>query len=362
MIELTLAIAAVGAAVAGWAAWQLLRRGIHAGAVMATFERMIAQRMVHRMIKLCSAAPGTFLDAIKEAILAAVKAKTTDRVILEAEVLPAFDAKAGEMIAATKRFGAIGLFGAGMLGASCGLALNDGIVHPAHYVAAAAGAALALFFMIRPSKFVAHAALYREKVVAKLVDGFATGALSAADTDSPLEPAKAPAPAPVGPSTPKHVSLRVTREGTEVSTATYEQPVIKLGRQPRSHVVLDDDRVNRMHAVIERDDTKVQIIDLGSSTGTQVNGSAVTKHPLALGDKITIGPFELELVDLASSQPFRPLFTATKPHAPSLRDGSCPICENTEIKSVPRTDTRFTALVCAGCGYTQEFADLTKLA
>lgn len=47
--------------------------------------------------------------------------------------------------------------------------------------------------------------------------------------------------------------------------------------------------------------------------------------------------------------------------APSLRDGKCPLCKATEIKTVDRGDPRFRTLVCSQCGLAQEFADLGQL-
>jgi hypothetical protein len=64
------------------------------------------------------------------------------------------------------------------------------------------------------------------------------------------------------------------------------------------------------------------------------------------------------------SGPFRvPGVTNTPPAeaVPSLRDGRCPLCAHTQIRQLERADPRFSCLVCSGCGYTQEFADLAKL-
>jgi hypothetical protein len=46
----------------------------------------------------------------------------------------------------------------------------------------------------------------------------------------------------------------------------------------------------------------------------------------------------------------------------SLRDGECPLCNGTNITRVDvANDSRFHKLVCAACGYTQEFADLAQI-
>lgn len=49
------------------------------------------------------------------------------------------------------------------------------------------------------------------------------------------------------------------------------------------------------------------------------------------------------------------------PRKPSLRDGTCPLCDHATVLTVVRRDTRFTSYVCAACGYAQDFADLAKL-
>jgi hypothetical protein len=62
--------------------------------------------------------------------------------------------------------------------------------------------------------------------------------------------------------------------------------------------------------------------------------------------------------------PFRSL-TRPRPRPkhtlPSLRDNQCPLCGPTTTRTVAREGGKFSVLVCTGCGYTQEFADLTKL-
>lgn len=45
----------------------------------------------------------------------------------------------------------------------------------------------------------------------------------------------------------------------------------------------------------------------------------------------------------------------------SLRDQVCPMCGPTTTRSIDRDGGAFTVLVCTGCGYAQEFADLAKL-
>ncbi len=93
----------------------------------------------------------------------------------------------------------------------------------------------------------------------------------------------------------------VITRGDSSRTVHIERDVIKVGRDPNSHLQIDDDGAARMHAVIEAancDD--VQIIDLGNQGGTRVNGTLVNKRALVEGDRIQIGNVEIEFV---SAQP-----------------------------------------------------------
>lgn len=99
------------------------------------------------------------------------------------------------------------------------------------------------------------------------------------------------------------VVLVVERDGVREGTRTFEQPIVKIGRAATAHLQLDDETVGRMHAVIERDADGVSIIDLGSASGTSVNGERVNKAALAHGDVVTIGPFRLTVGIGASVAP-----------------------------------------------------------
>jgi hypothetical protein len=75
-----------------------------------------------------------------------------------------------------------------------------------------------------------------------------------------------------------------------VRRETVAQDIIKVGKDPKSHLRVDDELASRMHAVIEVASTEdITLIDLGNEPGTTVNGARVNKCKIHPGDSIQIG-------------------------------------------------------------------------
>ena len=69
-----------------------------------------------------------------------------------------------------------------------------------------------------------------------------------------------------------------------------------IGRDPSAQVVLTDPNVSRRHAMIRVDADRATIADLGSMSGTSVNGEAIRGVRIAMGDKVAIGQSEFTLM------------------------------------------------------------------
>jgi len=94
----------------------------------------------------------------------------------------------------------------------------------------------------------------------------------------------------------KTLAIKVFYGDQLVDTQTLSQDVIKIGKLKSSHICLDDEAVARMHAVIEVSGDEVRVIDLGSATGTMLNGGRIDKNAmLGDGDVLTFGPYRLEV-------------------------------------------------------------------
>src|SRR3954453_22938045 len=82
---------------------------------------------------------------------------------------------------------------------------------------------------------------------------------------------------------------------------TIAQDIVKVGKDPRSHLRVDDDLASRMHAVIEvAGANDITLIDLGNEPGTMVNGQRVNKCKVRPGDQIQVGS---TMIHLESAEP-----------------------------------------------------------
>ena len=67
-----------------------------------------------------------------------------------------------------------------------------------------------------------------------------------------------------------------------------------IGRSSSNSVCLPDDkRISRAHCRIVVENNVPYIIDLGTNSGTLLNGTKITRHPLKPGDVIEIGKSKL---------------------------------------------------------------------
>ncbi len=77
---------------------------------------------------------------------------------------------------------------------------------------------------------------------------------------------------------------------------TVTQDIVKVGKDPKSHLRVDDELASRMHAVIEvAGPEDITLIDLGNEPGTLVNGARVNKCKLHVGDQIQVGETKIVL-------------------------------------------------------------------
>src|SRR5262245_57973695 len=81
-----------------------------------------------------------------------------------------------------------------------------------------------------------------------------------------------------------------------VRRETVTQDIVKVGKDAKSHLRVDDELASRMHAVIEvASPDDITLIDLGNEPGTMVNGARVNKCKIGPGDQLQIGGTKIVL-------------------------------------------------------------------
>jgi pSer/pThr/pTyr-binding forkhead associated (FHA) protein len=89
--------------------------------------------------------------------------------------------------------------------------------------------------------------------------------------------------------------LELWRNGVLAELFPLDEPQMTLGRSSSSGLRIDDDKVSRQHALVQRTGTAAwRITDLDSTNGTFVNDHPIrADHPLRDRDRIRIGGTEL---------------------------------------------------------------------
>jgi pSer/pThr/pTyr-binding forkhead associated (FHA) protein/tetratricopeptide (TPR) repeat protein len=75
---------------------------------------------------------------------------------------------------------------------------------------------------------------------------------------------------------------------------------ITIGRKRECDVVLSDKRASKKHLVIKKAGAQFILKDLGSTTGTLLNGERVTESEVAHGDRIQVGEVEMVFEAISS--------------------------------------------------------------
>ncbi len=100
------------------------------------------------------------------------------------------------------------------------------------------------------------------------------------------------------------IKLKHIINGAVASEIDMQEGEFSIGRDHGSSLQLDDGVVSSKHALITLVANEylpemfdIDIIDLGSTNGTYINGSAIKQQKLKHGDLIRIGTYEYKLYD-----------------------------------------------------------------
>ncbi len=82
-----------------------------------------------------------------------------------------------------------------------------------------------------------------------------------------------------------------------VQVKQFNKDQVVIGRNPDLDIILNNDAIAPIHALIERRDTGVYLCDLGSESGITYQGQKVLDVPLRHGDQFSVGSFTIEFYE-----------------------------------------------------------------
>jgi len=107
------------------------------------------------------------------------------------------------------------------------------------------------------------------------------------------------------------IRLTLKEPGSNPKTLTIENDVAIIGRSNDCSIPIQDTKASRMHCQIVKTSQGFEVIDLGSSNGTRVNGQPARRHPLRPGDAVEVG--ETAIVFEGDGRPPAPAILAPDP-------------------------------------------------
>jgi len=123
------------------------------------------------------------------------------------------------------------------------------------------------------------------------------------NSSAPVAAPPAPKPARAAPR-----ALALVRADTDERIPLGDAP-LTIGRSRNQDITIDDSRVSRSHARIERHQDGWTVVDEGSGNGTRLDGAALKpSQPRRLrdGSVIGIGPVDLRVVTITSTPAAQP--------------------------------------------------------
>ena len=127
------------------------------------------------------------------------------------------------------------------------------------------------------------------------------------------------------------IAMQLSLMGRVVKSYRFGKPMITVGRDPESDVIIDNPGVSREHLRLERgSDGEYEVVDMGSANGTFLNDLPVKcKIPLRSGDCVRFGKYTLTV----AYERDRRSETTTEPSMsmPPVNEGHTVVLSKTEL-------------------------------
>jgi pSer/pThr/pTyr-binding forkhead associated (FHA) protein len=136
------------------------------------------------------------------------------------------------------------------------------------------------------------------------------------------------------------IAMQLSLMGRVVKSYRFGKPMITVGRDPESDVIIDNPGVSREHLRLERgSDGEYEVVDMGSANGTFLNDLPVKcKIPLRSGDCVRFGKYTLTV----AYERDRRSETTTEPSMsmPPVNEGHTVVLSKTELNRLLNQQAR----------------------
>lgn len=142
---------------------------------------------------------------------------------------------------------------------------------------------------------------------------------------------------------PIPLKMTVYRGNELIGEHAFDRDIVKIGRLASAHLKLDDAKVSRIHAVIEAtaDGQDYAVIDMGSTEGTVLNGTRISKEKLKDGDEIRLGDSRIviQFVRAGATAQKAPTSATRNPPPPPEPSGDVWVASQAELATAEPTQT-----------------------
>jgi len=112
--------------------------------------------------------------------------------------------------------------------------------------------------------------------------------------------------------------LRIYKNSDLFAVKQFPDDQITFGNSPDATLRLEGAGISLVHAMIENRNGQHYLCDLGSETGTKLNGQAILDHALSSGDEFNIGEYKIEFhIGLPKPKSVPPGAPTPPPHQPT---------------------------------------------
>ena len=98
-------------------------------------------------------------------------------------------------------------------------------------------------------------------------------------------------------------TVKVSQKNGPEQVLNFSEREVRIGRVSSNEIVLPKSNISKRHALLTHSSGGLAITDTKSTNGTFVNGERINGVcDLSLGDKIYLGEFTVEIVEIEQAQ------------------------------------------------------------